>query len=385
MLQCWSSGVSVEQTDPFCEWVGGNTTHALCTPPTSGMPPAAFAVSAAVPHFQRPHPRESPPVPVSLRSFAAWRLNPARPLPGSGEIQTQPELSSSPAHGNGYNARADFSFTLATRRKSQPKNRKSRKRLLLSTAEAEDLPQHITIPTRWLNNVIGLFLLPICWILTQALFTSFERAAVQHAFWATEEFWFFSLGAVLWMLAFFGSLWVFGEPRPLRVYVFGHELTHAIWAMAMGGKIFGFNASRDGGYVLTDKSNFWVALAPYFHPLYSVFVIAIYGVTSLFYDLHPYTAVLFGFLGLTWSFHFSFTLWMIPKGQTDLSAHGNFFSLVVIFLVNIISLAALLIFAAPEVTFHGFAIQVAKHAGVFAEFVMTLFDTGMRHFLRKFA
>ena len=238
-----------------------------------------------------------------------------------------------------------------------------------------------TIPTRWLNNVVALFLIPPAWILTQSFFTMFERAAYQHAFWATEEFWFFSLGATVWVLTFFGSIWVFGEPRPLRVYVFGHELTHALWARAMGGRIFGFRASRTGGYVLTDKANFWIALAPYFHPLYSIVIIAVYGGLSLFYDLRPYTPLLFALLGLTWAFHFSFTLWMIPKGQSDLTSHGTFFSLVVIYSLNLLMVCALLIFAAPEITFAGFGAELLRYGTDFADAALRVFNTALRHFI----
>ena len=46
-----------------------------------------------------------------------------------------------------------------------------------------------------------------------------------------EEFWFFSLGAVLWLIAFFGL------SRPVLIYVFGHELTHALWVWFMGGRV----------------------------------------------------------------------------------------------------------------------------------------------------
>jgi hypothetical protein len=272
-----------------------------------------------------------------------------------------------------------------TTRSTQSRNRKTRRRLFFGRGTAAEIGAHPTIPTRWLNNVIALFLLPPAWILTKALFTSFSHVARHHAFWMTEEFWYFTLGAILWIIAFGGSLLVYGEPRPLRVYVFGHELTHAIMARAMGGKVFDFNASRNGGYVVTDKSNFWIALAPYFWPLYSIGVIAAYGVASIFYDLQPYTSVLFGLLGLTWAFHFSFTLWMIPKGQTDLTAHGTFFSLTVIYLLNLILLCALLIFAAPEVTFKAFGQDLARHAGDFANFVLELFNIGMLHVLKRFA
>jgi hypothetical protein len=266
-------------------------------------------------------------------------------------------------------------------RSSKPKNRKAPRRLLLGNAATADA--EFTIPTRWLNNVIAVFLIPLAWVLTEALFTSFARTARHDAFWATEEFWFFCLGAVLWLVAFFGSLWVFGEPRALRVYVFGHEFTHAIWAKAMGGKVYDFKASRHGGYILTDKANFWIALAPYFHPLYSVLIVAAYGVVSLFYDLRPHTPFLFGLLGLSWSFHLSFTLWMIPKGQSDLTAHGTFFSLVIIYLMNLLLLCALLIFAAPEVTFSAFGMEFAAHASEAAQFALRVFNTGLRHLLQQ--
>ncbi len=229
-----------------------------------------------------------------------------------------------------------------------------------------------TVPARWLNTVIALFLLPVAGLLTLTLFTSFHVAAVYHAFWATEEFWFFSLGAVLWTLAFFGGLWVSGEPRPLRVYVFGHELTHAIWVWAMGGRVSQFKVRRDGGHILTDTHNFWIALAPYFYPLYSIVVVIFYGVASLFYDLSGETPVLFGLLGLTWAFHISFTLWMIPKGQSDLRYHGTFFSLVIIYLMNLLLLTTLLIIAAPEVTVAAFLQDLLTSTENLAEWLWKL-------------
>ena len=226
------------------------------------------------------------------------------------------------------------------------------------------------IPTRWLNTLIGAFLLPVAWVLTQTFFGSFSRAAVEHGFWAAEEFWFFGLGAVLWLLAFGGSLWVFGEPRPMRIYVYGHELTHAVWIWAMGGRVGRIECSRDGGSITTDTHNFWIALAPYFYPLYSFAVIACYGAVSVFYDVSPYTRVLFAAIGVTWAFHMSFTLWMIPKGQSDLTYYGTFFSLVVIYLMNLVLLTGLLILAAPEVTFSDIGTAMLRNAEEFSAAVV---------------
>ena len=105
-----------------------------------------------------------------------------------------------------------------------------------------------------------MFLVPPAWILTRAFFSCFSTAALQHRFWASEEFWFFSLGTLLWVVTFFGL------PRPMLLYVFGHELTHVIWVWLMGGRVSQFRISRTGGYIVTDTTNFWIALAPYFFP-----------------------------------------------------------------------------------------------------------------------
>jgi len=222
------------------------------------------------------------------------------------------------------------------------------------------------IPTRWVKFVVALFLLPFCAVLTQTFFTVFARATVQERLWAGEEFWFFSLGAILWLIAFFFL------PRPMLVYVFGHELTHALWVLLMGGRVSRFRVGSDGGHIVTDRTNFWIALAPYFFPLYSIIVIAIYGIVSLFYNVQPYGRILYGLIGATWAFHFSFTCWMIPKKQTDLTDHGTFFSLVIIYLMNLILLSVLLVLASSQISFANLGLDLLENIGGFARWVTTV-------------
>jgi hypothetical protein len=223
-----------------------------------------------------------------------------------------------------------------------------------------------TIPTRWLKFVIAIFLLPVCAILTQTFFTVFTRAAVTQRLWAAEEFWFFSLGAVLWLIAFFGL------PRPMLVYVFGHELTHALWVLLMGGRVSRFRVGRDGGHIVTDRNNFWIALAPYFFPLYSLIIIAAYGILGLFLNVQPYGRLLYALIGATWAFHFTFTCWMIPKKQTDLTDNGTFFSLVVIYLMNLALLSVMLVLASSQITFADLGREFAANADKFARWVTSL-------------
>ena len=235
---------------------------------------------------------------------------------------------------------------------------------VLPNRNARGYGSALMVPTRWVKFVIALFLLPVCGILTQTFFTAFARATVAQRLWAGEEFWFFSLGAILWLIAFFGL------SRPVILYVFGHELTHAIWVWMMGGRVSRFRVTRDGGHIVTNRTNFLIALAPYFFPLYSILVIAAYGILSLFVDVHPYTRLLYGLIGVTWAFHFTFTCWMIPKNQTDLTEHGTFFSLVVIYLINLTLLSVMLVLAARQVTFLALARDFVANASNFSEWVV---------------
>ncbi len=224
----------------------------------------------------------------------------------------------------------------------------------------------LMIPTRWVKFVFALFLLPLCAVLTQTFFTAFARATIAQRLWAAEEFWFFSLGAVLWLIAFFGL------SRPVILYVFGHELTHALWVWVMGGRVTRFRVSRDGGHIVTDKNNFLIALAPYFFPLYSILAITVYGVVSLFYDVRPYGRLLYAVIGVTWAFHFTFTCWMIPKKQTDLSDHGTFFSLVVIYLMNLMLLSVMLVLAARQITFLALGADLLTNISNFSQWIVSL-------------
>ncbi|MEI6033131.1 MAG: hypothetical protein WCS65_02475 [Verrucomicrobiae bacterium] len=236
--------------------------------------------------------------------------------------------------------------------------RSKRKPAGLHASIAGAIPERV--PTRWVKFFVGLFLLPAAGILTQTFFTAFARATVHDAFWITEEFWFFFLGADLWLVTFFCL------PRPLWIYVFGHELTHALWVYLMGGRVHRFQVTKSGGHILTDKTNTWIALAPYFFPIYSLLVILAYGCAGIFTDVAPYSRWLYGGIGFTWAFHLSFTFWMIPKGQPDLAYGGTFFSLVLIYLLNLSLLAVLLIIAAPGVSWRGFGCELLANASGFS-------------------
>ena len=212
------------------------------------------------------------------------------------------------------------------------------------------------------NLVVGLSLIPFAWIFTTALFAAFKPLWSRPGpapFWKSHEFLMFALGSTLWLLWFCVSFIVWKRPRPLRAYILGHELMHMLVARISGGRIKSFSVSRDGGHIVTDKYNFLIALAPYLWPFYSVPVLAVWSVSFLYWKEAMYYRELFlGALGFTWMFHLTFTLWVLPKGQSDFHGPGRIFSLVLIYLANTILLSGVLIVLAPEVTWHGYGKQL---------------------------
>ena len=128
----------------------------------------------------------------------------------------------------------------------------------------------------------------------------------------------------------------FGGYKFERLYVWGHEFTHAIMAILCGFRVHSINVQKDSGNVKMDRCNALVILAPYFIPLYAVCVGLIYVGMDLFTDATPYRAAFVFAVGFFMAFHFvqTFqTLW--ETDQPDLQmAGGRIFSWVVIVLCN---------------------------------------------------
>ena len=231
-----------------------------------------------------------------------------------------------------------------------------------------------------LKNIAGIFLLPVAWVWTVSFVASLGRVTVHHQFWATEDFWFFSLGVVIWVLFFTGCLYLFGEPRGRWLYVLGHEGTHAVWAWLSRGRVSEFKVHRDGGHILTDKPTVLVTLAPYFYPIPCILLLVLFAVVRLFYPLEEAPPLLqnayffmtpmgvfFLLFGLAWGFHISFTVWMIRRGQSDLQMHGNFFSLVLIYIGNLAFLSLLLVLSASGTGFRSFGLELLRNAEDFSD------------------
>lgn len=200
---------------------------------------------------------------------------------------------------------------------------------------------------KWQKFCVGLFfLLPICFVASWASGCVFVSAG--SILWGREfsPLLCFSSGVVAWGVLFFVL------PRPVWLYVFGHELTHAIWVWVFNGCVKEFKVTSSGGHIRTDKVNCWISLAPYFFPVYSFIVAWAWWLASFWFPLGAHMWVLYGLLGATWGFHVSFTLLTIPMIQSDITENGWLFSLSFIYLANLILLSVFLIALIPGMGFH---------------------------------
>ncbi len=186
---------------------------------------------------------------------------------------------------------------------------------------------------RFVKFAAAIALLPICAGMTHGMYEIVQAAwNGGGAGWSASRdlvTWFASGGALFAIFALL--LW-----RPVVVYVFGHELVHALATWLCLGSVSNFRASASGGSVVSSKSNTLIRLAPYCLPLYALLAAGIYLALDRWWrplnaQLHWAVFV----LGFFYAFHLGFTIWSMRRDQPDLKPDGWFFSLIAIYLANL--------------------------------------------------
>jgi hypothetical protein len=176
---------------------------------------------------------------------------------------------------------------------------------------------------KWAKMIIAILLLPVCVGAGRTLWRVMRACGGADLTLVP-----IGAGAACWLVIY----WLL--PKPMWIYVFGHELTHALWAWLFGGRVKKFKATADGGHVVVDKSNFLIALAPYFFPLYAALVVAGFAVGHLVWNWGPYLAWFHLLVGAAYAFHVTLTAHVLKTRQSDITSQGYLFSAVVIFLGN---------------------------------------------------
>jgi len=186
---------------------------------------------------------------------------------------------------------------------------------------------------KWSKFIIAILLLPVCAGAAKALWL------VLRAGYGADTVWVPLLaGAACWLVIFLFL------PKPMWLYVLGHELTHVVWTWLFGGAVKKMKITSSGGHVIISKTNFLIVLAPYFFPLYAVMVIAVFAVGRW---LWHWPLVYFHLLvGAAYAFHLTLTVQVLQTRQSDITSQGYLFSAVVIFLGNV----CVLLFGIPLLT-----------------------------------
>lgn len=205
-----------------------------------------------------------------------------------------------------------------------------------------------------LRFVLALLCLPLCVVLPRVLWLVVfsghgvfaDTGIPSGGFWMIGGFLSFFLAAIC-------------LPAPIRVYVLGHELTHAIWALCFGAKVSGLKVGLRGGEVSVSKSNVWITLAPYFFPFYTAVLILIAGIVRFFVSPFPCPNVWLFAIGSTWSFHAIFTVRALMQEQPDIEEYGRLFSWSFIWIANCVGLLLCLVAVSP-LTFRTLGLLLKK-------------------------
>lgn len=232
---------------------------------------------------------------------------------------------------------------------------------------------------KFIKMLTGLCLFPLGWSVSLAVYHLYSDSVGSAAASGWEAL-ALPIGFVLWVVVFFIL------PHPMRTYVLGHELTHALWSLMMGGRVGKLKVGKTGGHVELSRTNFVVTLAPYFFPFYTFLVIAAYYIAGLVAGVEPYRAWWMGAVGFTWAFHITFTVHMLTERQPDIHEHGRIFSYTIIYTMNVLVIGVwMVLVGSPDLATFGELIALeTAHAYTYAfEHIMAAWAYAMDFINRR--
>ena len=180
----------------------------------------------------------------------------------------------------------------------------------------------------FLRLLLGVCLIPACWAFVRTLVDAILAAAGSTGGFSAE-----AVSLIAGIVAFL-LVWM-TISHPVKTYVLGHELTHALWGLVFGAVPSDLKVAASGGSVRLSKSNMLITLAPYFFPFYTFVVIVVALITYAFLRPLPCLPLWMFLIGFTWAFHALFTLETLTQRQPDVTLYGRVFSWTFIFIVNV--------------------------------------------------
>lgn len=180
-----------------------------------------------------------------------------------------------------------------------------------------------------------------------------------------------SLNFFLWGIASYAALHLLFY-KPTYLYVLGHEAVHAGMAWIFGAKVKSFKVSKKGGAVGATKSNTVIELGPYFVPIYAIIITLVYFVIASSYNING--SVFTFMIGFALAFHMISTIEIMKVRQPDIVKSGYLFSIVMVYVLNIVVISLIFGLLFPSFSTKKFFIDTWRTSShVYVKIVKQLF------------
>ena len=226
---------------------------------------------------------------------------------------------------------------------------------------------------RFARFLAAILCFPFVWALCLTFVDSFSLSSgSSQGLFSTE-----AISLFAGMFAFL-AVWV-ALPAPVRLYVLGHELTHAVWGLAFGARVSNLRVRSTGGSVQLTKSNVWITLAPYFFPFWTMVVVGISLIArAVMHFTHPGVPLPVPWLwmfavGFTWCFHACFTIRSLMQAQPDVQEYGRVSSWTLILVCNILGVLAWIV-CTTDLSAAALLHRLWSHTGATYSAVARVFD-----------
>lgn len=185
----------------------------------------------------------------------------------------------------------------------------------------------------YINWILGILKWPIAVLMLLLIVPAFQTdmALISHGT-TSKILWEFFLPFGVTVLFFLimpglsGSFFVIAE----------HELTHMLFAVLTlhKPKALEFNQDEGGSFSFVGAGNWLIALAPYFFPTFTFFLLIGLQIYQGIYQTQP--TFYYMILGIFIGYHFITTLFEIHPKQTDFIVAGPIFSICFIPTANLL-------------------------------------------------
>jgi hypothetical protein len=135
-------------------------------------------------------------------------------------------------------------------------------------------------------------------------------------------------------------IWFFILRKNYFINTFEHELTHLIVGLFFFKRPAGFVVTEnEGGATYLYGGNFFIKLAPYYLPIFSIFIIPIILIVDQRFHL-----TLIGLLGFITAYHILSTIQEFSYKQPDIQESGYLFATVFLIFANLLIYSCIIIF-----------------------------------------